>query len=148
MANTRTQREVELWVRDTWLPGAFKQPFAKKRVRLIPGGAFEFDAVSEDGHVAVTISTSRHRTSSGRAGAGKFNKIRSDILFLTMVEARRRVVVLTEADMFRACQTQKTAGRLPTSVEFLHARVPPALAKRLRRARRTSSREVGKKGAV
>jgi hypothetical protein len=148
MADTRTQRLVETWIRDSWLPATFSQGFSKRRVRLIPGGHFEFDAVSEDGRVIATISTSASRTRSGRAGHGKFNKIRSDVLFLTLVRARRRVVVLTEPDMFAACQSQKTAGRLPRNVEFLHARIPKDLAARLRRARRKSSREVAPKSAA
>ena len=101
--------------------------------------------MSNDRRVIVTVSTSRHHTSSGRRGAGKLNKIRSDILFLTLAKAQRRVVVLTELDMFRTCQSQKTAGRLPRSVEFLLAKVPKGLAARLRRARRRSAREVSPK---
>lgn len=148
MANTSAQRLVEAWIRESWLPQAFKQPFTKRRVRLTPGGEFEFDAVSRDARVIATISTSRSRTRSGRPGHGKFNKIRSDILFLTLARARRRVVVLTEADMFAACQSQKTAGRLPRNVEFVLVRVPTTLASRLRRARRKSSREVAPAGAA
>ncbi len=142
MANTETQRTAEQWIRDTWLPGVFRQTFRKQRVRLTSGGEFEFDAVSSDRRVIVTVSTSRHRTSSGHRGAGKLNKIRSDILFLTLAKARRRIVVLTESDMFRTCQSQKTAGRLPRSVEFLLAKIPTRLASKLRRARRRSAREV------
>ena len=147
MADTRTQRTAEQWIRDTWLPGVLQQTFRKQRVRLTPGGEFEFDAVSRDRRVIVTVSTSRHHTSSGGRGAGKLNKIRSDILFLTLAKARRRIVVLTESDMFRTCQSQKTAGRLPSSVEFLLAKIPVGLASRLRRARRRSAREVSPRGA-
>ena len=146
MANTNPQRRVEQWIREAWLPTVFRKTFSKERVRLTSGGEFEFDAVSEDRRVVITISTSRHQTTSGRRGAGKLNKVRSDILFLTLCKARRRVVVLTESDMFHTCQSQKTAGRLPRSVEFLLARIPTSLAARLRRARRKSAREVSPQG--
>jgi hypothetical protein len=142
MANTATQRRVEEWVREEYLRQIFRKLFTKQRLRLISGGRFEFDGVSADRRIVATISTSRESTASGRRGAGKMNKIRSDILFLSLVRASRRVVVLTEPDMFHACQRQKAAGRLPKSVDFLLAKLPRRLAANLRRARRRSSSEV------
>jgi len=64
------------------------------------GGVFDFDAVSGDKNVVATISTSGAKTSGGKHAVGKILKIRSDMLFLTMVEAKHRVVVLTENDMY------------------------------------------------
>ena len=148
MANTVTQRRAEQWVRDQWLPSVFGQPFRKERRKLLSGGKFEFDAVSADGRVVGTISTSRYHTSSGKGGAGKMNKIRSDMLFLTLVRAHRRIVILTETDMFSRCQAQMTAGRLPQSVELLHAKVSLRMAANLRRARRKSAREVSGRRAT
>lgn len=142
MANTRTQSRAEGWIRDVWLPLQIGKPFQKQKLRLSSGGYFEFDAVSSDQQVVATVSTSRARTSSGRRGAGKMNKIRSDILFLSLRKARRRVVVLTERDMHRNCERQQEMGRLPRWVKFLLVPLPKALAKSLRRARRKSSREV------
>ncbi|PYO63146.1 MAG: hypothetical protein DMD28_03060, partial [Gemmatimonadetes bacterium] len=80
MADTITQRRAEQWIREVWLPSVFRQTFRKQPVRLTSGGEFEFDAISSDRRVIVTVSTSRHHTNSGRRGAGKLNKIRSDIL--------------------------------------------------------------------
>ncbi len=145
MANTRTQGLAEAWIRDVWLPTQFAQPFRKQRLKLSSGGYFEFDAVSSDKKVIATVSTSRARTSSGHRGAGKINKIRSDILFLTLRTARHRLVVLTERDMHRNCERQQSAGRLPRWVNFLLAPLPKPLAKSLRGARRKSSREVSPK---
>jgi hypothetical protein len=142
MAVTRTQGRVEAWIRDQWLPKEFRRAFTKRKLNLSSGGSFEFDAVSSDRRVVVTVSTSRSRTSSGRDGAGKMNKIRSDIMFLSLRKAPRRVVVLTERDMFRKCTRQQDMGRLPRWVKFLLAPLPKTLAKSLRRARRKSSREV------
>ena len=136
MANTRTQGRAEAWIRDTWLPEQFRRPFTKRKLKLSSGGYFEFDAVSSDRRVIVTVSTSRSKTSSGRRGPGKMNKIRSDILFLSLRKAGRRIVVLTERDMYRNCAQQQEMGRLPRWVTFLLARLPKLLAKSLRRARR------------
>lgn len=142
MANTRTQGRAETWIRDVWLRQQFCRRFRKQKLKLSSGGYFEFDAVSSDRQVIATVSTSRARTSSGHRGAGKMNKIRSDILFLSLRKARRRVVVLTERDMYRNCERQQGMGRLPGWVNFLLAPLPKPLAKSLRLARRKSSREV------
>jgi hypothetical protein len=40
------------------------------------------------------------------------------MLFLTMVEAKRRVVLLTEKDMFEQCLKEKAGGRVPPEIEF------------------------------
>lgn len=142
VAITRMQGRVETWIRNDWLHSQFGEPFSKRKLKLSSGGQFEFDAVSVDAQVIATISTSRSRTSSGRDGAGKMNKIRSDILFLSLRKGRHRVVVLTERDMYRKCERQQGVGRLPRWVEFRLAQLPKSLAKSLRRARRDSSREV------
>src|SRR5271163_643988 len=99
MADTRIQLEVEDWVRRNWLASHLGQRFARERLPLRSGGVFDFDAVSEDHSIVATISTSGSKTAGGKHAVGKILKLRSDMLFLTMVEAKRRVVVLTENDM-------------------------------------------------
>jgi len=66
--------------------------------------------VSGDKNIVATISTSGAKTSGGKYAVGKILKIRSDMLFLTMVEAKRRVVVLTEQDMYEQCLKEKEGG--------------------------------------
>lgn len=60
--------------------------------------------LSEDRSIVGTISTSGARTSSGNEGSGKILKLRSDVLSLTMVDAKRRVVIITEQDMCNRCE--------------------------------------------
>lgn len=69
-------------------------------------------------------------------------KIRSDILYLLMTNAARRLVILCETDMYERCQRELAAGRLPKDIEFLHAPLPDALAVRLFAARQIGSDEV------
>jgi len=142
MANTGMQHRAEKWIRDTWLPGEFKQPFQKIQLRLTSGGHFEFDAVSADRRTIGTVSTGKAVTRGGKQGAGKMNKIRSDILFLSLRKARRRLVILTERDMHAKCVRQQELGRLPKWAKMTLVRLPPDIAKSLRRARRKASREV------
>jgi hypothetical protein len=99
VADTRIQLEVEDWVRRNWMPSHFGMKFSRERLLLRSSGVFDFDAVSEDHSVVATISTSGSKTSAGKHAVGKILKLRSDMLFLTMVEAKRRLIILTERDM-------------------------------------------------
>lgn len=105
-------------------------------------GVFDFDGVSADGSIAVAISTSGAKTASGKLAAGKLLKIRSDMFFLLLAEVQRRIVVLTEPDMYDLCQKELTGGRIPSSIEFIHAEIPVELRSRLVTARAVASREV------
>jgi hypothetical protein len=63
------------------------------------------------------------------------------MLFLTMVEAKRRIVVLTERDMYDYCEKEKAAGRIPPEIDFVCAIIPDDLRTRLIAARLKSSEE-------
>jgi len=142
VADTRTQNEVEDWVRRNWMPERFGQQFRRERVRLSSGGVFDFDAVSADDHIVASISTSSGTTSGGKYPVGKVHKLRADMLFLTMATAQRRIIVLTEPDMHAICLKEAEGGRVPLGVEFVLVDLPPELATRLKDARERSSREV------
>ena len=141
MADTRIQLEVEDWVRRNWMPAQFGAKFSRERLRVRSGGVFDFDAVSEDHSIVATISTSGSKTSSGKNAVGKILKLRSDMLFLTMVEAERRVVVLTERDMLDQCQKESEGGRVPKEIEFVCSTIPEELRTRLIAARLKASGE-------
>lgn len=142
MADTRVQLEAEDWVRREWMPQKFGQQFFRERVRLSPGGVCDFDAVSADRKIVAAISTSGALTASGRYAVGKMQKIRSDMYFLLLAEADRRIVVLTEKDMHEQCLKEAQGGRVPSSIEFVRAEIPLKLEARLRASRRTASDEV------
>jgi hypothetical protein len=72
---------------------------------------FDFDAVCGDKSIAATISTSGAKTSGGKHAVGKIQKLRSDMLFLTMIEAKQRLVVLTERDMYELFLKEAAGGR-------------------------------------
>jgi len=142
MADTRVQLEVEDWVRREWMPKRFGQQFFRERVPLSPGGVFDFDAVSGDRKIVAAISTSGAVTASGKHAVGKMLKIRSDMYFLLLAEAERRLVVLTEKDMFDRCKKEAEGGRVPPSIEFVHAEIPSDLEAKLRTSRGNASNEV------
>jgi hypothetical protein len=141
MADTRIQLEVEDWVRRNWMRSEFGMRFSRERIRLRSGGVFDFDAVSEDHTIVATISTSAFKTQAGKNGVGKMLKMHSDMLFLTMVEARRRIIVLTERDMYDQCKKEADGGRVPPEIEFVCAVIPDELRIRLSAARLRASDE-------
>lgn len=143
MADARIQLEVEDWVRRNWLPAQFGQRFSRERLKLRSGGVFDFDAVSDDHSIVATISTSASKTAGGKHAVGKILKLRSDMLFLTLVEAKRRVIVLTEQDMHVQCGKEATGGRVPPEIEFACAPIPEEMRTRLVTARLIASRESG-----
>ena len=142
MADTRVQLEVEDWVRQNWMPKQFGQQFRRERLRLTSGGDFDFDAVSPDNSIVAAISTSVGVTSGGKHPTGKVMKLRSDMLFLLLIEAKRRIIVLTAPDMYQLCHKEKEGGRVPSSIEFALAPIPAQLGERLRHAQSAASREV------
>jgi len=145
MADTRVQTEVENWICSNWMPKQFIQEFSRKSMILASGGRYSFDAVSDDNRVVAVISTSGAKTSSGKSGVGKMLKIRSDMYFLILVDAESRVVILTEPDMFELCQKEKQNGRVPETIQFLHAKIPDNLEARLKESRRRAANEVSPK---
>ena len=142
MADTTAHRQVQDWIADEWLPMRYGQPFAETEMPLASGGVFNFDAVSEDRQILANVSTSRWKTAPGRYGSGKVHKIRSDIYFLLLAQARRRLIVLTEPDMHAWWLKEAAKGRVPTDIEFLHAVIPDDLDATLQAARRKASSEV------
>lgn len=142
MADTRCQVECEDWVRREWMPKFFGQQFYRERMPLSSGGVFDFDAVSADKTIVASISTSGARTARGKHAVGKLMKLRSDMLFLLLCEAPRKVMVLCEADMYGRCQLEREGGRVPKEIEFVHAPLPEELAIKLLAARKVGSDEV------
>jgi hypothetical protein len=141
LADTRMQLEVEDWVRRDWMPKQFGTKFSRERLPLRSGGVFDFDAVSEDHSIVATISTSGSKTSGGKYAVGKILKLRSDMLFLTMVEATQRLIVLTERDMCDHCEKEALGGRVPPEIKFVCALIPDELRTRLIAARLKASNE-------
>ncbi len=125
------------------MPTKFGCDFFRNRLSLTSGGVFDFDAVSQDRKIAAAISTSGGRTASGRHAVGKLLKLRSDMLFLLLArEPERRLIVLTEPDMYEVCLKEKEGGRVPQQIEFILADLPDVLRKKLAYAREKASKEV------
>jgi hypothetical protein len=145
MTDTSVQLEVEDWVRRNWMAAKFGTTFSRERLELRSGGVFDFDAVNEDRSIVGTISTTGAKTSRGKHAVGKILKLRSDMLFLTMVEAERRILILTERDMYEQCTSERAGGRVPPEIELACAVLPEGINQRLVEARQKGVSRSGRR---
>lgn len=142
MASSHIQRKCEEWIVRTWLPNKYGQPFETKRLPMQGRGQFEFDAVSENGLIVGNISTATSTTHRGSVASGKKSKIRADCLMLNLVNARSKLLILTEQDMAEFSLHEQQQGRLPLDIEIVRVQLPSDLQAELLDARVVASKEV------
>lgn len=147
MANTAILRyKVEPVIR-AGLEEEFLQPFTSQ-VLTLPGGAVrEFDAVSDDGTVVVSIKTSSGLTCGGNIPSGKINGCIADLYYLSLVDAPVRRLVLTNPE-FHEIFTKRIAGALPEGVEVKLLPRPPELQAEVDGVIREASDEIDRGKAV
>jgi len=146
MADTTVQHEAEAeaWVVEHGLPKLFPgMSFSGKTMNLTWGGQFAFDAVSSDKSIVVSISTSGARTASGKQATAKFQKIKTDALYLLhLKEQARSIMVFTERSMQEYFRKAADAGRFPPSIELLYIPLPADLHAKVISARKIASDET------
>lgn len=142
MADSKIQLLIEAWIREKWLPEKYGEKFSAQHLQLNTEGYFDFDAVSTDRKIVVNISTSSCRTSGGNISSAKIQKLRADMLFLTMVEADKKIIALSEKDMYDYLLKEKKNGRVPNEIDFIHAPIPEHLTDALTAARKIAVDEV------
>ena len=113
MANTAMLRyKVEPVIRER-LAVEFGRPFVS-RILTLPGGAQrEFDAVSADGTVVVSIKTSSGLTSGGNLPGGKINSCIADLYYLGLIDAAVRRLVLTNPAFYDIFMTRMRGAVAP-----------------------------------
>lgn len=149
MADTSINHEAERWVVATGLaqrwPG---MSFKPKKLKLTWGCEFAFDAVSEDGSVVVAVSTSAARTATGKLATAKYQKLKTDALYLLHIESTaKKVMVFTEPCMQEYFVQQANSGRSPSDIELLHIPLPADLQCQVKATRARASQETSPAGA-
>lgn len=82
--------------------------YAPRSMKLVWGGTFAFDAVSEDGKTVACVSTARN------AKAGPKHKMKDDaFMLLNVVGATRRVMIFTHPTLYGYMVSQQECGRFP-----------------------------------
>lgn len=149
MADTKSQKNAENWIVRCFLPERYDGlEFEEKKVSLIWGGSFAFDAVSADQSIIGLVSTSAARTPSGKLGTAKIQKIKCDTLYLTNTKSPcRKILIFSEKSMFEHFQKEADAGRFPKEVELMYAKLPEEIQKLVLNAREVAQSEVMPSGS-
>ncbi len=146
MADTSVQLKIESWIVENELPGCFPQlSFTKRKLPLVWGGEFEFDAVDDKRHIAACISTGSRWTSGGKSAVGKITKIKADTLYLLNAkDVETRMLVFTDKEMCDYFNKEQQKGRFPSENELKlrFVDLPEKLASSLRVAQKKASDEV------
>ena len=149
MADTRAQRNAEEWIATKFLPGLFPgETFERKRLSLVWGGEFQFDAVNQSNDFACLISTSASKTKSGKFAVAKALKVKADCFYLMNCHAlRRRAHVFADLSMLEHFAKEVARGRFPPEVQLVHAVLPAVLQRELMLSRNRAAAEVSPRPA-
>jgi len=143
MANTTyLKTTVEPFVRSA-LRAEFGVEFRSRVVTLLTGGSHEFDAVSDDGQVVAAIKSASGKTSGGKNPSGKIKDAEAELYYLTLVNARTRILVLTNQEFYGILQA-RLRGRLAAGLSLKLVGLPPEMTEEVRRIQREASAEVSK----
>jgi hypothetical protein len=119
MSNTRyLSTAVEEEVRHR-LSEQYQTSFHRRGMRLQTGGEHEFGAVSDNGRIIASIKTASPSDPGGRDPAGKIVNCFAELYFLSLVRARRRLLVLTSVEF---CELFRTLawGKVAAGIEIVH----------------------------
>ncbi len=64
------------------------------------------------------------------------------MFFLLLARAQRRLLVLSELEMYERCLAERDRGRVPDMIEIVHAQLPEQLSNQLKQSREEASLEV------
>ena len=115
--------------------------FVSKKLALTTGGTHEFDAVAEDGSIVASIKSLSAKTATGKRPAAKYHNCVAELYYLTLVQAPRRILVLT-TPAWHSMFTKYIEGRLAPGVEVELLVLPSALQAEVERIRGIASGEV------
>lgn len=142
MADSKIQKQCEVWIVDHWLSKKYSRNFNKKKLKMQNRGVFEFDAVDSNDEIVANISTASSETHRGKRGSGKLSKLRADCLMLSLVDAKIKMMLLTENSMFNLALKEQNEGRLPIDIIIVKVDLPSELTEKLALAQRIASEEV------
>lgn len=118
---TQLKDKIEPWFRQEYLRKKYPSAeIVQRQLDLNWGGKFEYDAVVyvEGKLVAIyLLSCSEYKTKNGKGGAGKFHKIKSDILMMVGTEAPEKIMAFLGGSMYQQFITQQKQGRLPQNIQ-------------------------------
>ncbi|HSR89075.1 MAG TPA: hypothetical protein VLK22_01570 [Candidatus Udaeobacter sp.] len=145
MANTNFYKnKIEPYVRG-WLADKFQKEFeiGEVELKLKPGGLHRFDAVSKDREIVAGIRSSVARKNTWQEG-GKIKATYTEILFLTQIKAKKRLLVFTDKLFFEKFK-KRSEMRFPKSIELIYCPLSNRLGNEALVFHAKASAEIGKK---
>lgn len=147
MANTSYLRYiVEPWIRER-LTERYGQSFTARQLPLVPGGRHEFDAVSADRRIVVSIKANSGLTSGRNYPTGKVATCLNEVYFLTLVAAEERLLILTNR-AFHEVFTRATRGQIANGIEVELVELPADMQQKVDAITRRASEEMGRERAA
>jgi hypothetical protein len=115
--------------------------FEKQFLPLTTGGRHEFDAVAVDGSIVASIKSASGLTARGNVPSGKITDSIAELYFLSLVEAPRRMLMLTTPE-FHQILCKKLEGKVAPGLEIVCEPLPPDVQAKVERVQRNASVEV------
>ncbi|MFA5155038.1 MAG: hypothetical protein WC453_01245 [Patescibacteria group bacterium] len=144
MANTKILSQlIEPYVRERLREKIGCEFYNKDiKLKLVTGGSHKFDIVSLDKNIIGDIKSHQTRE-NGRAGVGSVKSIYFDIYMLSLVKAKRKILVLTNKNFYNFFKRIST-GKTPLDIEIMLIELPDDIKTKAKTVHNIASKEIGK----
>ena len=112
-------------------------------MNLTTGGTHEFDAVSYDKKIVAAIKTAGGMTIRKKNPSGKIKDSLSELYFLTLVQAPKKMLFLTSAE-FHGILSNFLKGRLAPGLELKSIQLPVEIQHQVEKIQQKASSEVSR----
>jgi len=103
----------------------------------------EFDAVSEDNSVVASIKSHSWLTSGGKSPAGKIGQIYEALYFLTLVDAKTKLLILTDREAYEGF-LRVSDGKIAEGMEIKFCPLSPELQLLVSKVHQKASQEMSR----
>lgn len=148
MAKTTGLRDVERFVREKLQKDYPGHTFAEKSLplRKKKDGTYavhRFDAVSEDNSIVASIKSHSWLTSGGKLPSGKIGQIYQSLYFLSLVDAKTKLLILTQREAYQGFLTVSD-GKVAEDIEVRLCPLSPELQKLVDNVHHKASQEMSR----
>lgn len=142
VGTTYIKRMVEPFVR-VELGREFGINFSSQELTLNTGGTHEFDAVSDDHKIVVSIKSAGGKTARGKRPAGKISDSEAELYYLTLVQSETRLLVFTAPEFYNI-MAKRLEGRLAPGIALKLIELPEEMQTQIAQIQARASAEVSR----
>lgn len=145
MANTKMlSKLVEPYIRNNLQKEMGCNFYDKdKKLILITGGTHKFDIVSLDKSIIGDIKSSQIRK-NGKVGAGTIKSAFFDIYMLTLIKAKKKIMVFTDTEFYNLFK-RRSVGKIPPDIEIILIELSDDIKINTKRVHDAATKEIGKR---